>query len=102
MAAPVGAAEALPGLHAGPVHAARVRDALVTVLALPAVETPAHRGARIHINKLITAAGPHDIYGPHIFLTHSRAHTRTHLRTHTHWRTCTHWHAHTHIRAHTL
>jgi hypothetical protein len=55
MAAPVGAAEALPRLNAGPVHAARVRDALVTVLALPTVETPAHRGARIHINKLITA-----------------------------------------------
>jgi len=40
MAAPVGVTQALPGLHAGAVHTARVRYALVTVLALPAVKAP--------------------------------------------------------------
>lgn len=39
MAAPVGVAQALPGLHAGAVYAAGVGDALVTVLALPAIQT---------------------------------------------------------------
>lgn len=41
MAAPVGVAQTLPGLHAGAAHAARVGDALVAVLALPAVQAPA-------------------------------------------------------------
>lgn len=39
VAAPVGVAQALPGLHAGAVDAAGVGDALVTVLALPAIQT---------------------------------------------------------------
>ena len=39
-AAPVGLTGALPGLHAAAVHAAGVRDALVTEPALPAVATP--------------------------------------------------------------
>lgn len=39
MAAPVGVAQALPGLHTGAVYAAGVGDALVTVLALPAIQT---------------------------------------------------------------
>lgn len=41
MAAPVGVTQALPGLYAGAVYAARVEDTLVTVLALPAIQTPA-------------------------------------------------------------
>lgn len=39
MAAPVGVAEALPGLAAGAVYAAGVGDALVTVLTLPTIQT---------------------------------------------------------------
>ena len=41
MAAPVGVAQALPGLYTGAMYTARVGDALVTVLALPAIQTPA-------------------------------------------------------------
>lgn len=41
MAAPVGVTQALPGLYTGAMYTARVRDALVTVLALPAIQTPA-------------------------------------------------------------
>lgn len=41
LAAKVCVTEALPWFHAGSVHTARVRDALITVLALPAVQTPA-------------------------------------------------------------
>lgn len=41
MAAPVGVAQALPWLYTGAMYTARVRDALVTVLALPAIQTPA-------------------------------------------------------------
>lgn len=41
MAAPVGVTQALPGLHTGAMYAARVGDTLVTVLALPAIQTPA-------------------------------------------------------------
>lgn len=37
MAAPVGVAQALPGLYTGAMYTARVGDALVTVLALPAI-----------------------------------------------------------------
>lgn len=45
MAAPVGVTQALPGFYAGAVYAAGVEDTLVTVLALPAIQTPArHRG----------------------------------------------------------
>lgn len=41
MAAPVGVTQALPGLYTSAMYAARVGDALVTVLALPAIQTPA-------------------------------------------------------------
>lgn len=41
MAAPVGVAQALPRLYTGAMYTAGVRDALVTVLALPAIQTPA-------------------------------------------------------------
>lgn len=41
LAAKVCVTEALPRFHAASVHTARVRDALITVLALPAVQTPA-------------------------------------------------------------
>ncbi len=37
---PVGVTQALPGFAARAVHTAGMRDALVTVLALPAVQTP--------------------------------------------------------------
>lgn len=47
MAAPVGVAQALPGLHAGAVDAAGVGDALVAVLTLPAVQTPATHAERM-------------------------------------------------------
>lgn len=40
MAAPVGVAQALPRLDAGAVYTAGVGDALVAVLALPAIQTP--------------------------------------------------------------
>lgn len=40
MAAPICVAQALPGLHAGAVDTAGVGDALVAVLALPAIQTP--------------------------------------------------------------
>lgn len=48
VAAPVGVTEALPGLNAGAMYAARVGDALVTILALPAIQTPAktHRDSK--------------------------------------------------------
>lgn len=39
MSSPVGFAEALPGLHAGAMHTARVGDTLITVLTLPAIQT---------------------------------------------------------------
>lgn len=39
MAAPVGVAQALPGLYTGAMYTARVGDALVTVLTLPAIQT---------------------------------------------------------------
>lgn len=46
MAAPVGVAQALPRLDAGAVYAAGVGDALVAVLALPAIQTPVrHTGS---------------------------------------------------------
>lgn len=48
MAAPVGVAQALPGLHTGAVHAARVGDALVTVLALPAIQTTVRHKRATH------------------------------------------------------
>lgn len=41
MAAPVGLAQTLPGLHTGAMYTAGVGDALVTVLALPSIQTPA-------------------------------------------------------------
>lgn len=41
MATPVGVTEALPWFYAGAMYAARVEDTLVTVLALPAIQTPA-------------------------------------------------------------
>lgn len=41
MAAPVGVTQALPGFSASAMYTARVGDALVTVLALPAIQTPA-------------------------------------------------------------
>lgn len=41
LSAPVGLTEALPGLATGAVDAARVRDTLVTVQALPAILAPA-------------------------------------------------------------
>lgn len=44
LAAKVCVTEALPWFHAGSVHTARVRDALITVLALPAVQTLAISG----------------------------------------------------------
>lgn len=39
VAAPVGVTQALPGLYTGAMYTARVGDALVTVLALPAIQT---------------------------------------------------------------
>lgn len=54
MAAPVGVAEALPGLHTGAMDAARVRDALVTVLALPAIQTLA--ATRLFTGPMLSAA----------------------------------------------
>lgn len=59
MAAPVGVAQALPRLDAGSVYTARVGDALVTVLALPAIQTPA-RHTESHA----------------VSLTHTHTHTR--------------------------
>lgn len=50
MAAPVGLAQALPRLYTGAMYAARVWDALVTVLALPAIQTPARQTVKITIN----------------------------------------------------
>lgn len=41
VSSPVGLTQALPRLHAGAVHAAGMRDALIAVLALPAVQTTA-------------------------------------------------------------
>lgn len=46
MSPPVGFTQALPRLHAGAVHAAGMRDALIAVLALPAVETTATQKPR--------------------------------------------------------
>lgn len=43
MAAPVGVTQTLPRLYAGAMYTARVRDALVTVLALPAIQTAAEK-----------------------------------------------------------
>lgn len=43
LSAPVGLTEALPGLVAGAVDAPRVRDAFVTVQALPAILAPGDR-----------------------------------------------------------
>lgn len=39
VATPVGVTQALPGLYTGAMYTARVGDALVTVLALPAIQT---------------------------------------------------------------
>lgn len=36
----VGVTETLPGLHTAAIDAARMRDTLVTVLPLPAIQTP--------------------------------------------------------------
>lgn len=54
MAAPVGIAEALPGLHTGAMNAAGVRDAFVTVLALPAIQTLA--ATRLFAGPMLSAA----------------------------------------------
>lgn len=43
LSAPVGLTKALPGLVAGAVDAPRVRDAFVTVQALPAILAPGDR-----------------------------------------------------------
>lgn len=40
LSTPVSVTEALPGFNAGSVYTARVRDALITVCTLPAVQTP--------------------------------------------------------------
>lgn len=39
LSSPVSVTQALPGLHTGPVHTARVRNTLITELPLPAVQT---------------------------------------------------------------
>lgn len=54
VAAPVGVTEALPGLHTGAMNAAGVRDALVTVLALPAIQTLA--ATRFFTGPMLSAA----------------------------------------------
>lgn len=54
MAAPVGVAETLPGLHTGAMDTAGVRDALVTVLALPAIQTLA--ATRLFTGPMLSAA----------------------------------------------
>lgn len=78
MAAPVGVTQALPGLDAGAVHAAGVGDALVAVLALPAIQTPArHAHTQSHAVSLTggTEHGNQPKHKTHGELTNTTANT---------------------------
>lgn len=67
VATPVGVTQALPGLYASAVYAARVGDALVTVLALPAIQTPArHKRAMpsaLEVGQIKSQTKIHTCYG---------------------------------------